>query len=197
MEDLKPIIAKNIVELRKSKNLTQMELAQKLNYSDKAVSKWERAESIPDIAVLKEMADMFGITVDYFLESEHPKHDGGPSPQMQHNHLIITLLSVTLVFLLATLLFTGYGIFSSPLHHLWIIYVYAVPIAAIVALVLNSIWGRHRSVTNFIIISVLVWSLLLSAYLSFLPKNLWLLFAPGIPVQIAILLWSRLKFRHK
>lgn len=193
MEDLKPTIAKNIIDLRKSMNLTQAELALKMNYSDKAVSKWERAESVPDIAVLKEMADLFGVTVDYLLEPEHPKDAGSPSSYILHNRLIITLLSVTLVFLIATLLFAGCGIFSTPLRRLWIIYVYAVPVAAIVALVFNSLWGLHRCATNCIIISVLVWSLLLSAYLSFLPKNLWLIFTPGIPAQVALLLWSKLK----
>ena len=114
MEDLKPTIAKNIIELRKSMNLTQAELAQRMNYSDKAVSKWERAESVPDIAVLKEMADMFGVTVDYLLKPEHPKDAESPSSYTLHNRLIITLLSVTLVFLIATLLFAGYGIFLHP-----------------------------------------------------------------------------------
>ena len=60
MEDIKPIIAKNITALRQGAKLTQIELAERLNYSDKAVSKWERAESIPDITVLKTIADMFG-----------------------------------------------------------------------------------------------------------------------------------------
>jgi len=71
MVDLKPIIAKNIIDLRKSMNWTQAELAQKLNYSDKAISKWERAESIPDVIVLKEIADLFHVKVDYLLEDEH------------------------------------------------------------------------------------------------------------------------------
>jgi Predicted transcription factor, homolog of eukaryotic MBF1 len=197
MDDLKPIIAKNIIELRKSMNFTQMDLAQKMNYSDKAVSKWERAESIPDISVLKEMADLFGVTVDYLLVPEHPKDTRGPSWQMWRNRPIITLLSITLVFLIATLLFAGYGIFSTPLRRLWIIYVYAVPVAATVSLVLNSIWGRYRAVTNYIIISVLIWSLLVSVYLSYLPENLWLIFTPGIPAQIFVVLWSKLRFRRK
>ena len=58
MEDLKLIIAKNIVMLRRRDGMTQFELAQRLNYSDKAVSKWERGESVPDIAVLKALTDI-------------------------------------------------------------------------------------------------------------------------------------------
>ena len=62
MNELKNIIASNITYLRKQKKLTQAELAQELNYSDKAVSKWERGESVPDIETLKNIAEMFEVT---------------------------------------------------------------------------------------------------------------------------------------
>ena len=71
MDDLKVIISENITQLRKEHGLTQADLAEKLNYSDKAVSKWERAESLPDITVLKAMADLFNVKVDYLLTAEH------------------------------------------------------------------------------------------------------------------------------
>ncbi len=199
MEDLKPAIAKNITALRKASGLTQAELAHRLNYTDKAVSKWERAESIPDIAVLKELAGMFGVTVDYMLEAEHPKSARGDvSRLLRRNRLIVILLSVTLVFSVATLLFVGFGIFYTPLRRLWIIYVDAVPAASIVVLVLNSAWSRHRRVTNCIIVSVFVWSLLLAVYLSLLlfrAMDIWLLFVIGIPAQVILLLTANLRLR--
>ena len=71
MEDIKSNVAKNITELRILNNMTQMELAEKLNYSDKTISKWERAESSPDISVLVEMADLFGVTLDYLVRTEN------------------------------------------------------------------------------------------------------------------------------
>ena len=74
MEDLKQIISKNIVSLRNSENMTQAELAEKLNYSDKAVSKWERGDSLPDVIVIKQIADIFGVTVDSLLTD----NDGAP-----------------------------------------------------------------------------------------------------------------------
>ena len=58
MEELKDIIAHNLVAYRKAAGLTQAEIADKLNYSDKAVSKWERGEGMPDVAVLKTLADI-------------------------------------------------------------------------------------------------------------------------------------------
>ncbi len=197
MEDLKPVIAKNIVKLRKLTNLTQAELAQKLNYTDKAVSKWERAESVPDIAVLKELAGLFGVTVDYLLESEHPPQTVNSSKQKRRNRLIITSLSVSFVFLISTLLFVSYHTFLTSFDHSWLLYIYAVPVASLVVLVLNSIWGRRRWVTNCIILSVFMWGVLFSLYMSFLSRNLWLLFILGIPGQVILLLWQNLKIRHK
>jgi transcriptional regulator with XRE-family HTH domain len=119
MEDLKPVIAKNIIELRKSMNWTQMELAQKLNYSDKAISKWERGESIPDIAVLKEITELFHVSMDYLLESEHAKEADAPLIIAKHrnrNRLIVTLQSAALVFLVASLVFVFLELFSVPLY---------------------------------------------------------------------------------
>ena len=51
MDELKNIVASNLIELRVASGMTQSQLAEKINYSDKSVSKWERAEAIPDVAV--------------------------------------------------------------------------------------------------------------------------------------------------
>lgn len=67
MEQLRAIIAANISSLRARAGITQQELALKLNYTDKAVSKWERGESVPDIGVLARVAEIFGVTVDYLI----------------------------------------------------------------------------------------------------------------------------------
>ena len=66
MEDIKSIVAENIASLRQAHGMTQLELAEKLNYSDKTISKWERAESSPDISVLAEMAALFGVPLMLF-----------------------------------------------------------------------------------------------------------------------------------
>ncbi len=199
MEDLKPAIAKNIIELRKSMCWTQAELAQKLNYSDKAISKWERAESVPDIAVLKEITDLFHVSMDYLLEAEHTKPQEAFQTVSKHkkrNRLIVTLLSASLVLLIATFLFVFLELSSIKISlPTWMIYVYSIPIACIVLLVFNSIWGKWR--LNFLIITLLLWSILLSLYLSFLSENIWLVFMIGIPSQIIILLWANFKLKSK
>lgn len=194
MEDYKRIIANNIAELRKAVPLTQAELAEKLNYSDKAVSKWERGESIPDVIVLKQIADLFGVTVDYLLEEVHPinaKMQSVPR-QIRKNRILITGLSCMLVLLLATFAFVILGL-ATELNRIWLAYVYCIPICSIILIVFNSIWGKTKF--NFLFISILVWSLLTSIYLTFGDYSKWLIFVIGIPGQVIIIMWSGIKAR--
>lgn len=197
MIDIKAVIANNIIKLRKSKNWTQTELAEKLNYSDKAVSKWERAESLPDATVLKKIADLFLVSVDYLFEEEHANEKiefPAAAKQKRRNHIIITLLSASLVFLIATIVFVVLGLLPIDLP-IWMAYVYAIPVASVVLIVFNSIWGRR--IWNYVFVTFLVWSILLAIYLSFPAQDIWLIFIIGIPAQIIILLWTRLRFKHK
>ena len=199
MEDLKQIIARNITELRKARGYTQIELAERLNYSDKAVSKWERGESVPDIGVLKEIADLFSVTVDYLLQPEHEAPERAArkiSSRRTKNRGFITGMSVLLVWLIATFVFVVLSmVLREKSAAAWLSFVYAVPVSMIVWLVLNSLWFRARR--NFLIISLLMWSLLAAIYVSFLAasRNLWLIFVLGIPGQAIILLWSRIRFK--
>ena len=99
MEEIKQIAAKNIAALRIESKMTQLELAEKLNYSDKAVSKWERGESIPDVITLKAIADMFGVTVDYLI-TEHSENEKLPvNRHTRNNHIMIALISVAAVWI--------------------------------------------------------------------------------------------------
>lgn len=195
VEDLKNVIAKNIAELRTGRDMTQAELAEKLNYSDKAVSKWERAESLPDITVIKAIADLFEVTVDYLLTLDHTlekKEIVKVSRRRKNNRGIITGISVVLVWLLATLVFfILVTATNSPKS--WLCFVYAVPSTMIVWLVFNSIWFNRRR--NFFIISLLMWSVLAALFITLLKFKVWLLFVVGVPGQIIILLWSGIKTR--
>ena len=195
MEEIKQIIAKNISELRVNCKMTQLELAEKLNYSDKAVSKWERGESVPDVITLKTIADMFGVTVDYLL-CEHP-HDEKP-PVTKHtktNHVMITLIAVAAVWLLGTCAYSFGWLFESSL---WMAFVVCLPTSAIVLLVFNSIWGRR--IWNLYIISALMWSVFLSIYLGvtvYTEYNVWIIFIIGIPAQIVISLCFGIRTGNK
>jgi len=192
MDELKKTVAKNIAELRKNAGLTQLQLAEKLNYSDKAVSKWESGASIPDVAVLLSIANLFGVTVDYLLSEDHkiPVKEIVKGTMVGQRNLVITLLSVALVWLIATTVFVVLTILSFA-RIAWLAFIYAIPVSAIVLITFNSIWGKKR--LNYIYISILMWSCLLSVYLSLLSLNLWLIFLMGIPGQVIICLWAGMK----
>ena len=196
MTELKDIIASNIQALRKEAGLTQSQLAESLNYSDKAVSKWERGDSLPDITVLKEIADLFSVSVDYLLEEDHAEHKRQKKEYTKlrrRNNLIITALSVALVWFVATFMFFSFQSFSTTDANYWLVFVFAIPASLIVLLTFNSIWGKPQR--NFVIISILIWTLLGAFYLTFISHNLWLIFTLGIPAQIIVALWSGLKFK--
>lgn len=192
--DLKQIIAKNITALRQQNKMTQIELAEKLNYSDKAISKWERGESIPDVLVLKTIADLFGVSLDSLLREDHtpvttPLQE---LPGRKHrNHVVITMLSVLLVWLVATLCFVMLDLADPSQIAKWMSFVYAVPVTMVVWLVFNSIWFNRRR--NYLIISLLMWTALATFFLTVTTAGypLWKFFLLGIPGQIIILVWSR------
>ena len=197
MKDLRSIIAANICELRTDAGLTQMKLADILNYSDKAVSKWERGEAIPDITVLKSIADYFGVGVDYLLEQEHGERTDRAREFViarKKNRIFIACISVLLVFLVATVAFsvlTSIGAISAP----WIMYIYALPVSSTLILVFNCVWGRRK--LNYLIVTLLMWTAILSAYLTlliFLDINFWLLFVIGAPMQVILLFLPGISF---
>lgn len=191
MEDLKNIIADNLISLRKANKLTQLELAEKLNYSDKAISKWERGESLPDIVILKQLADMYGVGVDYILTTHTEEAKAKyriPRPEL-NNKLIITLLACLSIWLLATILYINFKIMFDKYY--WIIWIWALPLTAVVLTVFSSVWGKKHMV--ILSVSMLLWTLILSIYLQVLTYNIWTLFLLGIPAQLAIGLCGKIK----
>ncbi len=198
MKDIKVIVAKNIAELRQSRGMTQLELAEKLNYSDKAISKWERGDSCPDVSVLLEIADIFGVSLDFLVREERTSAEIKASKKLKERYSrgAITCMAILLVWLVALFIYVVISLVLE-LSADWLCFVYAVPISFVVWLVLNSVWFNRRS--NYFIISALMWSGLCAIYLTLLPlalpanNKLWEIFLLGIPGQLMILLWSKIK----
>ena len=203
LEKLKERIGSNIAVQRKKAGLTQAGLAEKLNYSDKAISKWERGESMPDILTLLQLSELFSISVNDLLAdpNELPGNPGKLEKAMSQvsekalkrkaNKRVILGLSSTLVWFVALLVFVLVSSFDLP--YSWIAFFYAIPVNAIVLLSLRSAWRDYR--WNRALISVIVWGFLVSIYatlLVFVRFNMWRLFLLGIPGEIAIFLWFRL-----
>ncbi len=193
MKEIEAILASNMIELRHKAGMTQIELAEKLNYSDKSVSKWERAESSPDISVIKSIADIFGVSVDYLIAEHDPKEKRSLITNVKLlPHAIITWISIIGIWILALLIFVICWICGSIR---WMIFVYAVPISLITLLVLHTLWDRGRF--NFLIVSGLVVSVIVLVYLAFLDKNWWQLFLLIVPAEIetALCFWLGKKIK--
>lgn len=190
MEDIRNNIAKNIAECRKRMNLTQAQLAEKLNYSDKAVSKWERAEAVPDIYILSELAKIFGTTVDELISAEPKLPEQKQKQVFSFSKPIIALLSGGLVWVIATLCFAILQWCYVPFDN-WLCFIYAIPLTAIVEIVFNMLWGKKYVTT--ILVSLLIWTLALSFFLTFPKTDLWLIFIVCIPLQVLTVLWLFLK----
>ena len=196
MENSKQIVAQKIHDLRVVHKLTQTDLADRLNYSDKAISKWERAESMPDVAVLVQIADRLGVSMDELFRDNKPPQ-APPKADKNLQHGLIIGMSLLLVWLIATFVFIVLVLTGVAVRYCWLAFLFAVPVSMIVWLVLNSVWFDRRR--NYLIISLLMWSVLASIYLCLLPfgYQIWLIFLLGVPGQIIILLWSGLRPKKK
>ena len=205
-ENVKYRIGSNIAAYRKRDGLTQASLAEKLNYSDKAVSKWERGESIPDVVTLMQMADLFGITVDELVCDPNalPKDSDSKlekamtqvsekALKRKANKNVIQALSSTLVWFVALFAFVILSSFDRLQQYSCLLFFIAIPANAIVLLSLRSAWRDFR--WNQMLITIIVWGSLLSIYMVLLTVcnyNFWKVFLLGIPGQIAIFLWFRM-----
>ena len=154
MEELNAIVAKNLVELRQKAGFTQLQLAEKINYTDKAVSKWERGEALPDIRVIVKIAEIYNNTVDDLL-SPHTEKKIRPKMNIGKKRLLITLLSVGLVWFIATLVFMG--LFFAEVKNAKLVFVCAPFVCSIPLIVFSAKWGNW--ITNILACSLLVWSL--------------------------------------
>lgn len=191
MSEDKEIIAKNLAFYRKNAKLTQLELANKLNYSDKAISKWERGDSIPDVFILKQLADLYRIKVDDFM---HVDKNGKPrlslSKKFEMNRrALITVMSICFVWLFAVGIFVLFSLTGNNIiYPLWLVFIYALPLSSFVAMLFSIKWFKR--VVIFIFASLLVWTLTLSIYISFInSEGLWLIFLIAVVVQILLIIW--------
>lgn len=202
-EKLKRQIGRNIATFRKRMGWTQVELAEKLNYSGKAVSKWERGESVPDVLTLADLADAVGVTVNDLLADLNalPAETGAVQQTMDRvvqktlkrkaNKNIILGLCTILVWFVA--LFIYVLLSSLEVNKSWLAFFYAIPANAIVLLSLRSAWHDFR--WNRALISAIMWGGLLAVYMTLLVLvhfNLWKIFLLGILGQVAILLWFKM-----
>ncbi len=194
MDELKIVFASNLIKLRTAAGMTQAELGEKLHYSDKSVSKWERGESVPDAYVLKCIAEMFGVTVDYLI-SGHDQWEKPARPGEEtevYSHMFITLACIAGIWTLSVAEFVIAWILG---YAHWISFVAAVPISLITLLVLNSVWfkGRH----NMYIVMALVLCIVALVYFSLFEYNFWEIFFIAVPAELVVYLSFQIGRKRK
>lgn len=194
MEELDALavhFGKNVTRLRKLENMTQLELAEKLNYSDKAVSKWEQGYSLPDVRVLVQIADLFGVTVDDLIREHKEKQAVLPKSTKHRNRIITVICSVGLSWLVAVVAYVLLGIFGEQLGYKWLAFFFAVPVSAVIILVFSCVWQWKW--VRILSISVLIWTVIACVYLvaqaAGAGSRIWLLFLIGIPLQVLALFY--------
>ena len=188
-QEIRERIASNMASLRKQKGLTQSELAELINYSDKSVSKWERAEGIPDLYILVQMAEIFGVKVSDFLvdENERPTLKQEIAPLSWRSKLIITALAVGLVCFFATVVYFVLNIVGLESKYLLLAYYLAIPVSAIVLIVFTSLW--FRKIYSFLSIDLLIWSVAFGIYFFIPLKSMEFIFAVAAVLQVLVVLW--------
>ncbi len=199
-------IAKNLAYYRKQAGLTQAELAEKINYSDKSVSKWEQGNGMPDVYILMQLAELYHVTVNDLIGDNAQEKVKALQMRTTGLHVLIMLLSSGIVWLVATCCFVALQLLK-PGFAWWLMFIYAIAVNAVLLVVYAGVW-RYR-LANFVSVTALIWSALVCLYVtarevSIIMGNdysaLWLVFMLGIPLQVLWVLWvffRSLFKRHK
>ena len=187
MEDIKNNIALNIIELRKNAGYSQLELAQKIGYSDKAVSRWETGEVTPDIDTLECLAALYELPLTALFEEYNAQKIKSYDYRRLHigKKLAIVLLAVAVLWYLTVMRFMWNQL--AGVEKPWMAFIWAIPLTFLLTMLFNVKWG-YRPV-SFVLASGLCWGTVLGAYLHFLEYNMYMLFISGVPMQICIILW--------
>jgi transcriptional regulator with XRE-family HTH domain len=188
LEELKLVTAGNLINLRTGAGMTQAELGAKLNYSDKSISKWERGEAIPDAYVLTQIAELFGVSVDYILSS----HDAweptvapeDPRRDVVYSTSVITAIAVVGVWTLALTAFVTLWLAVDQLR--WQIFVAAFPVSVLTWMVLMCVFKRTRHLKYMVALFVL--SIFVCVYLLLLNRNPWQIFMIAVLAEVIVFL---------
>ena len=170
-------------------HMTQQDLAEKLNYTDKAISKWERGESTPDIESLSAIAKMFNLTVDDLLNESFDKEAARKKEKINLSKSISKIaLGVITVWLIGTVVFVYNIINHMEPKGLWMSFIWPIPASGLLVAVVAFL--RKYKIVIPIAASITLWTLLLAVFLQMLVlgDNIWIIFLVGVPVQAIVII---------
>lgn len=182
MENIREIISTNILTLRKQNNLTQIELSKKINYSDKAISRWEKGEVLPDVETLQQLSKIFCVPLSYLFE-EHNEIKLNNENAPPKKDLILHLLACCSIWVVISILFVYLKLFYN--YTFWQVFIWGIPFTIAFSLGFYKKWNNKK--IKVILKSILNWSILACIFLQFLEQNLWLVFIIGVPIQAYII----------
>ena len=193
MKDVKSIVAQNLTVLRKRKGITQAELAEKFNYSDKAVCRWEHGDTLPDINVLYAICEFYDITMNDLVDPDFSSREfEKPLKESTTYRVWLCVLLSSAIWLLATVWFVS-SMTVAPKPY-WLAFIWAVPACCFtVAKTLKNVFNW---VGRVIVFSLFSWAAITGVYLHFFIRfgqHIWPIFLVGIPLQAFVIIWQKFK----
>ena len=196
MKTLKEIVGANLTELRKREGLTQLELADKFNYSDKSISKWEKGDTLPDLETLNELCKFYGVSLDY-LVTDGKKIDKKQFIKSKYrynpNAIAITCILSSIIWFVATIIYV-YLMLQNKINY-WMVFVWSVPTTCLFLQICNFKYFSNK-LFSLITMSIFCWTLITAIFLQcflYVPTIVWPLYILGIPLESTLVLWFTLK----
>lgn len=203
-DEIKKIFGQRLTEARKACGITQLSLAEKLNYSDKAVSKWERGESLPDVLTIMKIGEALGVTMSYLLgEEDKPKTPDRIVNERRSKRSIsvfVPLVSAIGIYFIASVLFLIFKQIPSVAPYADYSFLFALPVVFITLSVFSFIWWHN--ISQCICLSILIWSIFASIYTAVdlftnLPDFKYIFFSSAILQIICIIVFVFVHFKKK
>ena len=192
MEELNKIISQNLIALRTKSGLTQLQVAEKINYSDKSISKWERGDAIPDIPVMLQLAELYGVSLDDMVK-KHEKQEIKPKAKKLklNQQILISIIAFSFVWFLATIGFAVVYGFFELYSQAYLSFIVAIPVSFLVLLILSFFWYPYF--VSSIFCSIFLWTTILAITQCISAVNMWLLYIIVIPLQLIVIFGFFLK----
>lgn len=188
-KEFKQRVAKRLVYYRKKEGITQGQLAQILNYSDKSVSKWERGDGLPDVYVLHKIAEHYGVTMNDLTGGEDPVQ----RDRVKERRRFIPVLSIGIAWLVASVCFFMLKVLVPTLPKTWLTFIYAIPVSFIIATVFSTMW--YDLLARCVSVSGIIWGVFVSVILTFpVAKVLYLIIICAV-FQVMVILWFIMRYR--
>ncbi len=184
-ERLKELFSRNLAELRRRSGMTQLELAEKLCYSDKSISKWERGEGLPDLPVAVKIAEVFGVSVNDLIGEKMPRKF-----LISRNRVLITLMSTVLVWLVAAIMYFVFKLIA-PAWDSEMLFAYAIPVSFLVMVVFTNIWWKR--IWRFLSLSAFIWTFSVCIVSSIPVAEVAALYISTAVIQVLVILWYLMK----